>query len=76
LADGRALVSRAVEFSIGHSRNPAPDEEYQRKFFQCVTPALGNSEASTLFERLQRLDTGVRAVDLLGALDGIKSMAA
>jgi aconitate decarboxylase len=76
LADGRTLVSRAVEFSIGHSRNPAPDEEYQRKFFQCVTPSLGNSEASTLFERLQRLDTGVRAVDLLGALDGIKSMAA
>lgn len=55
LNDGRELVSRKVDFPIGHFRNPAQPDALKRKFDDCLSGRLPPRRANALYQSLADL---------------------
>ena len=53
--DGRKLVSRKVDFPLGHFRNPAPPEALRGKFADCLNGRLPPGRADALHHALADL---------------------
>lgn len=56
LADGRTLV-KEIAFPPGHDKNPLSDEQLRRKFDGLAVPALGETRAASVWDRLMRLES-------------------
>ena len=53
--DGRTLTKR-VQFSRGHPRNPMSDDELGAKFLGSVAPVLGEKRAKELIDRIWNIE--------------------
>ena len=62
--DGRRLTKR-VQFSKGHPRNPLTDEEMTAKFMQAAEPLLGQSRAERIAEAAWDLEQVAQASTLV-----------
>jgi 2-methylcitrate dehydratase PrpD len=64
LKDGRTF-SAHVQYSKGHPKNPASDDELTAKFMNAVAPQLGESRASDIARRVWALETLPDAGELI-----------
>jgi len=55
MKDGDVLVSRKVDFPLGHFRKPAGPDALKRKFDDCLTGSLPADRADTLYRALAGL---------------------
>ncbi|MCI5074135.1 MmgE/PrpD family protein [Oricola sp.] len=55
MKDGSVLVSRKVDFPLGHFRKPAGPDALKRKFDDCLTGCLPKERADTLYRALADL---------------------
>jgi 2-methylcitrate dehydratase PrpD len=69
--DGRTLTKR-VQFSRGHPRNPMSDDELGAKFLGSVAPVLGEKRAKKLLDRIWNIE----ALDDVGKLMAMTCKAA
>jgi 2-methylcitrate dehydratase len=68
LADGKRLTKR-VNHSKGHAKNPLKDSEVEEKFFALVEPAIGQKRAKKIVDLAWRLDAAANIEELMKALE-------
>ena len=68
LADGKILTKR-VDYPLGHARNPLKDTEVEGKFFALVTPVLGEKRARAIVDLVWKLDEAKNVNGLMKAAE-------
>ena len=68
LADGKILTKR-VDYPLGHARNPLKDTEVEGKFFALVTPVLGEKRARAIVDLVWKLDEAKNVNGLMKAVE-------
>jgi 2-methylcitrate dehydratase len=68
LADGRRLTRR-VDYSLGHAKNPLKDSQVGEKFKVLVEPMLGTERTSKIVETVWKLDQGKNVDELMRAME-------
>ncbi len=64
LGTGEVLDSGAIEYALGHARNPIRADQLWDKFYDCVGPAYAKPRAEELFDRLREIESIAAVADL------------